>query len=175
MSEARDQTHGLMDNSQIHFCCTTVGTLTVFLLKSDFCCCCYLFRATPTAYGISEARDWIRAAAASLCHNHSNARAKLSVTYSEAVSSAGSFNPLSKAKDWTCIIVDASWILNLLSHDENALKSVLSDKLFYFSFHFLYMEYFFYALTFSLCVFFFNIWTESIIGSIHMNSVWVFI
>ena len=37
-----------------------------------------LFRAAPAAYGSSQARGWIRAAAASLHHSHSDARAQLS-------------------------------------------------------------------------------------------------
>jgi len=37
----------------------------------------FLFRATPLAYGSSQARGWIGAAAASLCHKHSNTRSKL--------------------------------------------------------------------------------------------------
>ena len=40
-----------------------------FLLLSSF-----LFRAAPVAYGDSQARDPIRAAAASLHHSHSNTR-----------------------------------------------------------------------------------------------------
>ena len=36
-----------------------------------------LFRATPTAYGSSQARGKIGAAAANLCHSHSNARSEL--------------------------------------------------------------------------------------------------
>ena len=35
-----------------------------------------LFRATPAAYGSSQARDQIGAAAAGLHHSHSNARSK---------------------------------------------------------------------------------------------------
>ena len=35
-----------------------------------------IFRVTPAAYGGSQARDWIRAAAASLCHSHSNAESE---------------------------------------------------------------------------------------------------
>ena len=35
-----------------------------------------LFRATPSAYGSSQARDGIRAAAGSLHHSHSNARSE---------------------------------------------------------------------------------------------------
>ena len=33
---------------------------------------CLFFRATSMAYGGSQARGWIRAAAAGLCHSHSN-------------------------------------------------------------------------------------------------------
>ena len=35
------------------------------------------FRATPMAYGNSQPRGFPGAAAASLCHNHSNARSEL--------------------------------------------------------------------------------------------------
>ena len=35
-----------------------------------------LLRAAPAAYGGSRARDQIRAAAAGLCHSHSNTRSK---------------------------------------------------------------------------------------------------
>ena len=35
-----------------------------------------LFRATPMAYGSSQARGQIRATAAGLCHSHSNAGSK---------------------------------------------------------------------------------------------------
>ena len=40
-----------------------------------FVCVC-LFRATPKAYGSSQARGPIGAVAASLCQSHSNARSK---------------------------------------------------------------------------------------------------
>ena len=35
------------------------------------------FMVAPAAYGSSGARDWIRAAAASLCHSHSNAGSEM--------------------------------------------------------------------------------------------------
>ena len=35
-----------------------------------------LFRAALVPYGASQARDWIRATAAALCHSHSNIRSK---------------------------------------------------------------------------------------------------
>ena len=45
-------------------------------------CICYfffflLFRAAPVAYGSSQARGWIGAAAGSLCHSHSNVGSEL--------------------------------------------------------------------------------------------------
>ena len=39
----------------------------------------FFFRAAPSAYGSSQARGWIGAAAASLHHSHSNARSELSL------------------------------------------------------------------------------------------------
>ena len=39
----------------------------------------FLFRATPVAYGSSQARGRIRAAVAGLHHSHSNAGSKLSL------------------------------------------------------------------------------------------------
>ena len=38
--------------------------------------CLFVFRATPTAYGGSQARSLIRATAASLHHSHSKARSE---------------------------------------------------------------------------------------------------
>ena len=35
-------------------------------------------------------------------------------------------NPLSEARDRTCILMDASRVLNLLSHNENSLVRVLA-------------------------------------------------
>ena len=49
----------------------------------DFFFSFLLFRATPVAYGGSQARGRIRATAADLRHSHSNARA-LSATYTTA-------------------------------------------------------------------------------------------
>ena len=37
----------------------------------------YFLRAASPAYGNSQAKVWIRATAASLCHNHSNTRSEL--------------------------------------------------------------------------------------------------
>ena len=49
-----------------------------------------LFRAAPTAHGSSQARSWIRAAAAGRRHSHRNLGSAASVTYNTAHSNAGS-------------------------------------------------------------------------------------
>ena len=103
----------------------------------DFC----LFRAQPAAYGRSKAKGQIRAAAASLQPQQYQIRVA-SATYITACSDSGSFNPLSKARDQTCILLDTSYILNPLSHNGNSqgicfLKKKekgLSINYFYFSF-----------------------------------------
>ena len=70
-------------------------------------------RAAPMAYGSSWARGQIRAAAAGLYHNHSNAR---------------SFNPLSEARNQTCILIDTSQVLNLLIHNRTSILFLLLLK-----------------------------------------------
>ena len=81
----------------------------------------FLFMAVSVTYGSSWARGlnwscscwptpqpqqrWIWAASA---------------TYTIACSNAGSFNPLSKARDWTCFLMDTSWVLNPLSPSRNS-------------------------------------------------------
>ena len=49
----------------------------------------FFLRATPVAYGVSQARGWIRAVAASLHHSHSRIQAE-SLTYTTAHGSTGS-------------------------------------------------------------------------------------
>ena len=73
------------------------------------CVCVYsLFRATPTAYGGSRARDWIRAVAASLHHSHSNKGSKpWSAIYTRARGNARSLTHWARPG----IIPKFSWIL----------------------------------------------------------------
>ena len=62
----------------------------------------------PAACGSSRIRGLIRAAAASLHHSHSNARDKprlLTSSWQHQI-----LNPLSKARDWTCILMDTSGV-----------------------------------------------------------------
>ena len=85
----------------------------------------FLLVAIPAAYGSSQARGWIRAAAAGLHHSHSNAGPQAaSVTYPAACSSARSFTHWASAG----IELASSWrpwqILNLLSHNGKSSASL---------------------------------------------------
>ena len=68
LNKARDQTRNRMVPSRICFCCATTGTPLSLSLSLSLS----FFRATPTAYGCSQARGWTRTVAASLLQRHSN-------------------------------------------------------------------------------------------------------
>jgi len=69
-----------------------------------------LIRATPSAYGGSQARGWIGAAAASLYHSHSNTRFEPRLWPTPQLMPLPNVNPLSKARDGSCIFMDTSQI-----------------------------------------------------------------
>ena len=79
----------------------------------------FLFRAAPVAYGSSQARGQIRAAAAGLHHRHSNAGSEphLWPLPGNARSLTHQVSPVIKpiASQTPC------WMLNLLSHNGNSL------------------------------------------------------
>ena len=70
-----------------------------------------LLRATSASYGSSQVRGRIRAAAAGLHHSHSNVESEPHLQpATKAHGNARSFNPLSKARDQTCVLMDTSLI-----------------------------------------------------------------
>ena len=71
-----------------------------FFLVCLFALFCFL-RATPAAYGGSQARGRIRAGAAGLRHHHSNARSSTRVEHSST----------------QLVLMGTSWVLNPLSHN----------------------------------------------------------
>ena len=80
-------------------------SLLLLLLLSLFFC--LLFRASLSAYGSSQARSQIRAAAAGLHHSHSNTGSEpRSVTYTTAHGNAGSLTHRSRPG----IEPESSWI-----------------------------------------------------------------
>ena len=79
-----------------------------------------IIMASPEVYGSSQSRGWIRTAAAGLHHSHSNARSELYLHCS--LRQHQILNPLGKARVVTHILMDISWILNLLSHSGNCME-----------------------------------------------------
>ena len=68
------------------------------------------FRAVPVAYGSSQARGWIRAAAAA----YTTATATQDLTYVcslyHSLEQHQILSLLSKARNWTHILMDTSWV-----------------------------------------------------------------
>ena len=54
----------------------------------------------------------------------------MSVTYITAYGNARFFNPLNDARDWTHTLMDASWVLNALSHNRNSWFRVFQKATF---------------------------------------------
>ena len=89
-----------------------------------------LFRATPLAYGGSQARDPIRAVAIGLRHKHSNTRSwKCQI-----------LNPLSEARDRTHDLMVTSWICFTLHHNRNSWMNSLKSIYFLFRLHLWHVE-----------------------------------
>ena len=74
------------------------------------CMVFWLFRATPAAYESFQARGPIRATVAGLRHSHSNVGSKPCLTLHHSSWQCQILNPLREARDWTCVLIDASWI-----------------------------------------------------------------
>ena len=78
---------------------------------SFFFFCLFAFsRATPAAYGDSQARGQIGAVAPSLHRSHSNTRSRPYRDLQHSSRQHRILNPLSKARDRTCVLMDASQI-----------------------------------------------------------------
>ena len=78
---------------------------------------CLLFRAAPAAYGSSQEQGQIGAIAAGLRHSHSNGGSETRLQTTPQLRQCWILNPLSKARDGTCILMDAGQIRSPLSHD----------------------------------------------------------
>ena len=97
----------------------------------------FLFRDATAPSGSSQARGGNRAAAARLHHSQGNTGTKTTAsTYSAALWQCRIHTPLSKARDWTCNLMDSSQIHNPLSHNGKSKNSIfllsqLSTKIIY--------------------------------------------
>ena len=103
---------------------------------------CFLpFRAVPVAYVSFRARGWIRAIPAGLCHSHSNRGSNLCLQPTPQFM-AVILNPLSEARDWTCIFMDTSRTHFLLGHNGNSVFFDLVFPLWKISISLLYRSHF---------------------------------
>ena len=85
-----------------------------------FCFVFALSRAAPTARGGSQARGRIGSCSHRPTPEPQQRRIQaMSAAYTTAQGNARSFNPLSKARDRTRILMDTSQVHNLLSHNGN--------------------------------------------------------
>ena len=70
-----------------------------------------LFRAAPVTYGGSQTRGWIKAVAAGLRHSHSNVGSQLRLqTIPQLSQQRQILNLLRRARDWTRVLMDTSWV-----------------------------------------------------------------
>ena len=112
----------------------------IFFFGGVFFFC--LFRATPAAYGGSQARGLIGATASGLCQSHSNARAIATPDPSHVCDQHhGSWqhwilNPLSEARGRTHVLMVTSRVCNLLVQWELPRKAVFSTLRFFSHMHY---------------------------------------
>ena len=124
-------THGMQKftGQGSHLCHSSdsAGLFSFLFFFLSFCC----FRATPLAYGGSQARGQIRAIAVCLSQSHNKARYKPRLWLHHGSWQCQILNPLSEARDRThnpmvpswiwfhCTMMGTPrlcWFLNLLSH-----------------------------------------------------------
>ena len=84
-----------------------------YVCKTKFLYFC-LFRATPTAYGSSQARGRIGSAAAGLCHSH--ARSKMQAML-QLVAMMDPLTHWARPEIESASSMDTSQVINLLSHN----------------------------------------------------------
>ena len=70
----------------------------------------FFFRAAPTAYGNSQTRGQIRAAATGLHHSHSNENPSHVFNLCHSSWWRWTLNPLSGTRDQTWVFMDTSWV-----------------------------------------------------------------
>ena len=97
---SRNQSHS-RDNpgSLTRYTTRELPSLSLFLL----------FRATPVAYGSSQARGPTGAAAAGLHHSHSNMGSELLLHLHYSSRHCLILNPLNEVRDRTHVLMDTSW------------------------------------------------------------------
>ena len=81
----------------------------------------FLGGTTPMAYGSFCAKGQIRDAAASLCQSHGHVGSEAYLQPTWQLWQHQILYPLSESRDGTRILMDTSWILNLMSHESASI------------------------------------------------------
>ena len=90
----------------------------------------FFFRAIPAAHGSSQARGQVETAVAGLHHSHSNTGSKPCPQSTPQITAMSNLQPTERGQGSNRILMDTSWVRNLLSHGGNSLSSatyLLSD------------------------------------------------
>jgi len=93
----------------------------------------FFLRATPMAYGGSQARGQNGAIAAGHSHSHSNARSEPGLDLHHSSQQRLILKPVSETRDQTCILTDTSQICFHRVHDRNSLCSGLYLLIYFLS------------------------------------------
>ena len=89
-------------------CIVFFGEIFLWVICPLFFSCSFMAR--PMAYRSSLARGQIGAVAASLHHSHSNAGSEPHLQPTPQLATMPIFNPMSKTRDWTHILIDTNWV-----------------------------------------------------------------
>ena len=100
--------HGLSQETGYSSLCYTIGPHCLSILFFFFFL--LFLRATPVAYGRSQARSWVEAASVP----------------APQPQQGQILSPLNEARDWTHVLMDTSKVLNPLSHNGNSCISILN-------------------------------------------------
>ena len=86
----------------------------------------FLLTVTPAAYGRSQASDRIKAAAEAYTTATAMADPSCLCNLHHTLGQHWILNPLRKARDWTCILINTGLVLNPLSRNGNSRWQYLS-------------------------------------------------
>ena len=88
-------------------------------------CFLFPFRATLAAYVSAQARGRIGSTAAGLHHGHAVGDPSHVCDLGHSLWQRWILNPLSEARDRTCILMDTSQVFNLPSHNGNVISHMI--------------------------------------------------
>ena len=111
-------------NRWVIFHCTYIPHIYPFILPPFF-----FFRAIPAAYGSSQARGWIGPLLAFTTATAMQLNRRCGCNLHHSSWQCPILNPLSEARDWTCILVDARMVCYCWAMMGTPIHSSLDEHL----------------------------------------------